>query len=92
MKLFVFLIVFAIASLYYIANNLPEDNIQEGFEDIEEKGVEENGVIHWLNTKELYDKLKEDYKNKKLEIETIQKTEPKDMYKSDLVELKKKLK
>jgi DNA topoisomerase-2 len=43
-------------------------------------------------TKELYDKLKEDYKNKKLEIETIQKTEPKDMYKSDLVELKKKLK
>jgi DNA topoisomerase-2 len=43
-------------------------------------------------TKELYDKLKEDYKSKKLEIETVEKTEPKDMYKSDLVELKKKLK
>jgi DNA topoisomerase-2 len=43
-------------------------------------------------TKELYDKLKEDYKNKKLEIESVQKTESRDMYKSDLVELKKKLK
>jgi DNA topoisomerase-2 len=43
-------------------------------------------------TKELYDKLKEDYKNKKVEIETIEKTDPKDMYKSDLNELKKKIK
>ena len=43
-------------------------------------------------TKELYDKLKEDYKNKKVEIETIEKTDPKDMYKSDLHDLKKKFK
>ena len=43
-------------------------------------------------TKELYDKLKEDFKNKKSEIEVVEKTEPKDMYKSDLTELKKKLK
>lgn len=43
-------------------------------------------------TKELYDKLKEDYKNKKVEIETIQKTEPKDMYKKDLMDLKSNLK
>ncbi len=43
-------------------------------------------------TKELYDRLKEDYKNKKIEIETIEKTDPKDMYKTDLLELKKKIK
>lgn len=42
-------------------------------------------------TKELYDKLKEDYKDKKVEIETVEKTDPKDMYKSDLNDLKKKL-
>jgi 2-polyprenyl-3-methyl-5-hydroxy-6-metoxy-1,4-benzoquinol methylase len=53
----VFLIVFAIASLYYIANSFPDESIQEGFEDIEESGVKENGVIHWLNNNELYDKF-----------------------------------
>lgn len=43
-------------------------------------------------TKELYDKLKEDYKYKKVEIEAVEKTDPKDMYKKDLNELKKKIK
>jgi DNA topoisomerase-2 len=46
----------------------------------------------WSLTKELFDKLKEDYKSKKSEVEELEKVEPKDMYLSDLSELKKKLK
>lgn len=43
-------------------------------------------------TKELFDKLKEDFSNKKLEIKKLEETDPKDMYLSDLDELKKKFK
>lgn len=43
-------------------------------------------------TKELFEKLKEDFSNKKLEIKKLQETDPKDMYLSDLYELKKKFK
>jgi hypothetical protein len=46
----------------------------------------------WSLTKEMYDKLKEDYLIKKEEIEKLSKVDPKDMYLSDLAELKKKLK
>lgn len=46
----------------------------------------------WSLTKEMYDKLKEDYLIKKEEIEKLSKVDPKDMYLSDLSELKKKLK
>lgn len=46
----------------------------------------------WSLTKELYDKLKEDYKSKKVDIEKLSLIEPKDMYLSDLSELKKKIK
>ena len=45
----------------------------------------------WSLTKELFDKLKEDFKNKKEEIEKIKNTDPKDMYLNDLTELDKKL-
>lgn len=43
-------------------------------------------------TKELFDKLKLDYKSKKVEIDDLKKTNPKDMYLLDLSELKKSLK
>lgn len=46
----------------------------------------------WSLTKEMYDKLKEDYLIKKEEIEKLSKVDPRDMYLSDLAELKKKLK
>ena len=43
-------------------------------------------------TKEVFDKLKEDFSNKKEEIERLKLIEPGDMYLDDLSELKKKLK
>jgi len=43
-------------------------------------------------TQELWEKLKEDFQTKKAECEEYSKIEPKDMYLSDLAELKKKLK
>lgn len=43
-------------------------------------------------TKELFEKLKEDFKSKKNDIKTLEETDPKDMYLEDLNELKKKLK
>jgi DNA topoisomerase-2 len=43
-------------------------------------------------TKEMFDKLKEDFRLKKEEIEKLKLVEPKDMYLSDLNELKKKSK
>jgi len=46
----------------------------------------------WSLTKELYDKLKSDFKIKKEDIEKLLLVDPKDMYLEDLSELKKKLK
>jgi len=43
----------------------------------------------WSLTKEVFEKLKMDYTNKKVEIENLEKVDPKDMYLSDLSELKK---
>lgn len=43
-------------------------------------------------TREMFEKLKEDFKMKKDEIEKLKLVEPKDMYLEDLSELKKKLK
>jgi hypothetical protein len=43
-------------------------------------------------TQELWEKLKEDFQKKKLEHDEYSKIEPKDMYLTDLSELKKKLK
>jgi hypothetical protein len=40
----------------------------------------------------MFEKLKEDYKTKKSELEELEKIDPKDMYVQDLSELKKKLK
>jgi hypothetical protein len=46
----------------------------------------------WSLTKELFEKLKDDYRAKKSDIESLALVETKDMYLSDLAELKKKLK
>jgi hypothetical protein len=43
-------------------------------------------------TKELFEKLKEDFTSKKVEIKKLEETDPKDMYLLDLSELKKKFK
>ena len=46
----------------------------------------------WSLTKEVFEKLKEDYKSKKTQLEELEKVDPKDMYLLDLSEIKKKLK
>ena len=43
-------------------------------------------------TKEMYEKIKEDFTTKKEEIKILEATDPKDMYLLDLTELKKKFK
>lgn len=43
-------------------------------------------------TKELFEKLKEDFTTKKVEIKKLEETDPKDMYIDDLSDLKKKFK
>ena len=45
----------------------------------------------WSLTKEMFEKLKEDYKTKKSELEELEKIDPKDMYSKDLSDLKKKI-
>ena len=45
----------------------------------------------WSLTKELFDKLREDFKIKKDDIEKLKANDPKDMYINDLAELKKKI-
>jgi len=45
----------------------------------------------WSLTKELFEKLKNDFSSKKEEVITLEKVEPKDMYLDDLKELKQKI-
>jgi DNA topoisomerase-2 len=45
----------------------------------------------WSLTKELFDKLKEEYTSKKKELEDLENTDPKDVYLKDLTDLKKLL-
>ena len=46
----------------------------------------------WSLTKEVFEKLKQDYTNKKTEIDNLEKVDPKEMYLEDLTDLRKKLK
>lgn len=78
-------------------NNVPKDEIVNQIESIGLDKIE--GSYDYLLrmpiyslTKELFEKLKEDFSNKKLEIKKLEETEPKDMYLSDLDDLKKKFK
>jgi len=69
-------------------------------EGIEEMGLEkiDDSYDYLLRmpiyslTKELFEKLKEDFTAKKADIKTLEETDPKDMYLEDLNELKKKFK
>lgn len=78
-------------------NNASKADIING---IEEMGLEKiDGSYDYLLrmpiyslTKELFEKLKEDFTAKKAEIKKLEETDPKDMYLDDLSELKKKFK
>ena len=69
-------------------------------EGIEEMGLEkiDDSYDYLLRmpiyslTKEIFEKLKEDFTDKKAEIKKLEETDPKDMYLEDLNELKKKFK
>jgi DNA topoisomerase-2 len=78
-------------------NNVPKIEIIKG---IEEMGLEkiDDSFDYLLRmpiyslTKEVFDKLKADFLEKKAEIQKMEQTDPKDMYVNDLNELKKKFK
>ncbi len=80
-----------------VVNNKPKDEI---ISQIEVNSIEkiDDSYDYLLRmpiyslTKEVFDKLKEDFSNKKEEIERLKLIEAKDMYLDDLSELKKKLK
>jgi DNA topoisomerase-2 len=78
-------------------NNVSKSLIIEG---IEEMGLDriDDSYDYLLRmpiyslTKELFEKLKEDFTTKKAEIKKLEETDPKDMYLDDLNDLKKKFK
>ena len=73
-------------------DDIINDIIKLGLEKIEDSYDYLLRMPLWSLTKELFDKLKEDYKSKKVDIESLLLVEPKDMYLDDLSELKKKIK
>jgi len=78
-------------------NNVAKSEIIIGIEKLSLDKIDGNydyllRMPIWSLTKEVYDKLKEDYLIKKEEIEKLSKVEHKDMYLDDLSDLKKKLK
>ena len=87
----------AILEAKIVVNNKPKDEI---ISQIEVNSIEkiDDSYDYLLRmpiyslTKEVFDKLKEDFSNKKEEIERLKLIEPGDMYLDDLSELKKKLK
>lgn len=78
-------------------NNVAKAQIIEQIESIGLEKIEDSydyllRMPIYSLTKELFEKLKEDFKSKKEEIEKLKTTDPKDMYLIDLDELKKKFK
>lgn len=80
-----------------IVNNQPKEKI---LTQIESNGLEKIDDSYdyllrlpiWSLTKEIFEKLKEDFTAKKEEIKVVEAWTPKNMYLEDLQELKKKLK
>ena len=77
-------------------NNVPKEDIIVQLEKIGLDKIEGNydyllRMPIYSLTKELYEKLNEDYRLKNIEIEALTKVEPKNMYIDDLTELKTKL-
>lgn len=80
-----------------VVNNVAKAKIVEGIESMGLEKVDDSydyllRMPIYSLTKEMYEKLKEDFKLKKEEISKLQGTHPKDMYMDDLNELKKKFK
>lgn len=78
-------------------NNVAKSQIIEGIESMGLDKIDDSydyllRMPIYSLTKEMYEKLKEDFKLKKEEIKTLEATDPKDMYIDDLNELKKKFK
>jgi len=80
-----------------VVNNVAKAKIVEGIESMGLEKVDDSydyllRMPIYSLTKEMYEKLKEDFKLKKEEISKLEGTHPKDMYMDDLNELKKKFK
>jgi len=78
-------------------NNVPKSDIIKGIEELALDKIDDSydyllRMPIYSLTKEVFDKLKEDFKTKKEEIAKLEATDPKDMYVDDLTELKKKFK
>jgi DNA topoisomerase-2 len=78
-------------------NNVSKSIIIEGIEAMNLDKIDDSydyllRMPIYSLTKEMYDKLKEDFTIKKEEIKVLESTDPKDMYILDLTELKKKFK
>ena len=78
-------------------NNVPKTEIISGIEALGLDKIDDSydyllRMPIYSLTKEVFDKLKEDFKIKKEEIAKLEATDPKDMYLGDLAELKKKYK
>lgn len=78
-------------------NNVAKAQIIEGIESMSLDKIDDSydyllRMPIYSLTKEMYEKLKEDFVSKKEEIKILEETDPKDMYLFDLTELKKKFK
>jgi len=78
-------------------NNVSKSIIIEGIEAMKLEKIDDSydyllRMPIYSLTKEMYEKLKEDFVAKKEEIKILEETDPKDMYLLDLSELKKKFK
>ncbi len=78
-------------------NNVSKLLIIEGIESMKLEKIDDSydyllRMPIYSLTKEMYEKLKEDFVAKKEEIKILEETDPKDMYMLDLTELKKKFK
>jgi DNA topoisomerase-2 len=78
-------------------NNVPKLDIIKGIEDLKLEKIDDSydyllRMPIYSLTKEIYEKLKQDFLLKKEEIKKMEETDTKDMYLTDLSELKKKFK
>jgi DNA gyrase/topoisomerase IV subunit A len=78
-------------------NNVSKDEIIVGIEELKLEKIDDSfdyllRMSIYSLTKELFEKMKKDFTDKKVEIKTLEETDPKDMYLLDLSELKKKFK
>ena len=78
-------------------NNVSKTLIIQGIEEMGLDKIDESydyllRMPIYSLTKELFEKLKEDFTTKKAEIKKLEETDPKDMYLDDLNDLKKKFK